>query len=136
MLYFSYILVKLPPVFLWNVAQTPTKVKTPCAALTLRSIYAYDEGNGCCEAYNIQKSTKNSNFLLKNPVFGPKLAPVPSKYKYIYIFYEIYHSPVNVYRFMVFKEKYTHVEWHMLPVLLAKYGGPQKFDPILAVIFS
>ena len=37
------------------------------------------------------------NFYPKNPGFGPKLAPVPSKYKYIYIFYEIYRSSDNVY---------------------------------------
>lgn len=30
--------------------------------MILRSIYAYDEGNGCCGAYNIQKNGKNGNF--------------------------------------------------------------------------
>ena len=78
--------------------------------MILRSIYAYDEGNGCCGAYNIQKNGKNGNFQPKNPVFGPKLAPVPCKYKYIYIFQEIYRSSVNVYRFMEFEEKHNDVE--------------------------
>lgn len=33
---------------------------------------------------------------------------------------------------MEFEEKHNDVEWHMLPILLAKYGGSQKFDPIFS----
>ena len=46
--YLIHILVKVPPVFLWNVAETHKTVKTPCEPMILRSIYTYDEGKGCC----------------------------------------------------------------------------------------
>ena len=36
---------------------------------------------------------------------------------------------------MVFEEKDNHVERHRLPILLAKYGGPQKFDSIFGRYF-
>ena len=106
--------------------------------MILRSIYTYNERNGCRGVYNNQKNGNKKKAICSQKIrlFGSKLAAVPSKYKYIYIFYEIYRSSVNGYRFMVFEEKYNHIQWHMLPILLAKYGEPHKFDPILSQKFS
>ena len=65
LLNFSYIFNKITPGFLWDIAETPGKVKTRYGLMTLTSIWAYSEGNGICGAYNIQK-TAIYNFL---PIF-------------------------------------------------------------------
>ena len=43
LIHFGAYPVKLPPVFLWNVAETHKTAKTPCAPMILRSIYTYNE---------------------------------------------------------------------------------------------
>ena len=72
LIHFGAYLVKLPPVFLWNVAETHKTVKTPCAPMILRSIYTYNERKGCCGVYNNQKTAKKRQFVAKKSVFWIK----------------------------------------------------------------
>ena len=89
--------------------------------MILRSIYTYGEGNGCCGAYNIKKTAKNSNFQPKIHFLSQKLPLNLINGANIDIFWNMHHPSLSQWFFLAFQvemafyeaQKYPYSFWNV-----------------------